>query len=135
MPNRYLNAIYTEGGRALPCLDCWGLTLIARVELFGLPMLTDFGGVTRLTPVSMQRACDTEIQRALEQCEPGPGVIAAAYRGRLLDHVGLLVEVDARLRILEINPGSGVSLTPLQKFSDKYSKVVFYRDRNLPIAP
>ncbi|HFH3169892.1 hypothetical protein R4K19_18745 [Pseudomonas aeruginosa] len=97
-------------------------------------MLTDFGGVTRLTPVSMQRACDTEIQRALEQCEPGPGVIAAAYRGRLLDHVGLLVEVDGRLRVLEINPGSGVSLTPLQKFSDKYSMVVFYRDRNLPIT-
>ncbi|EMG4342707.1 hypothetical protein ACIRTV_18220 [Pseudomonas aeruginosa] len=135
MPNRYLTAIYTEGGRALPCLDCWGLTLIARVELFGLPMLTDFGGVTRRTPVTMQRACDAEIHRALEQCEPGPGVIAAAYRGRLLDHVGLLVEVDVRLRVLEINPGSGVSLTPLQKFSDKYSKVVFYRDRNLPIAP
>ncbi|MFH0087842.1 hypothetical protein ACG3RS_21300, partial [Pseudomonas aeruginosa] len=112
MPNRYLTAIYTEGGRALPCLDCWGLTLIARVELFGLPMLSDFGGVTRLTPVSMQRACEREIGRALEQCEPGAGVIAAAYRGRLLDHVGLLVEVDGRLRILEINPGSGVSLTP-----------------------
>ncbi|MDI2409501.1 hypothetical protein [Pseudomonas aeruginosa] len=98
-------------------------------------MLNDFGGVTRLTPVSMQRACDTEIERALEQCEPGPGVIAAAYRGRLLDHVGLLVEVDGRLQVLEINPGSGMSLTPLKKFSDKYSKVVFYCDRNLPIAP
>ncbi|HGE2088530.1 TPA: hypothetical protein ACGJXC_006840, partial [Pseudomonas aeruginosa] len=59
----------------------------------------------------------------------------AAYRGRLLDHVGLLVEVDGRLQVLEINPGSGMSLTPLKKFSDKYSKVVFYCDRNLPIAP
>lgn len=67
----------------------------------------------------------------LRNASHSPGAIAAAFRGQACVHVGLVVDVDGRQRVLETNPGSGVSLTPLRTFTDQYSKVIFYRDRNL----
>ncbi|HCI2855697.1 TPA: hypothetical protein NOU12_001719 [Pseudomonas aeruginosa] len=131
MPNRYLSAIYEEGGRVLPRVDCWGLTIIARSELFGLPMLSDFGAVTRKSILDFQRSYRAEVERALEECQPFPGAIAAAFRGQACVHVGLVVDADGRQRVLETNPSSGVSITPLRTFTDQYTKVIFYRDRNL----
>lgn len=135
MFDRYLTATYVEGGRAWPHVDCWGLVILARCELFGLPRLSDFGAVTRHTPVDMQRAYRAEVDRALVECRPGPGVIAAAMRGAVCIHVGLVVEKEGRLRVLEINPRSTPSLPLLEDFEARYLRVIYYRDRDLSVAP
>ena len=131
MPSRYLTAIYQDGGRELPSVDCWGLTTIARSELYGLPGLSKFGEVTRLGIHAFQRSYRTEVGRALERCEPFPGAIAAAMKGDICAHVALVVLKDDRLQVLEINPGSGARIIRLQEFKDNYMTVVFYRDRDL----
>lgn len=130
MLNRYLSARYVDGGRELPCLDCWGMTILARHELFGLPMLSSFGEVHRQHTLEFQRAYRGEVSRALEECAPFPGAIAAVLRGAVCTHVGLVVMKDGRLQVLEINPASGARVVRLQEFKDSYMKVVFYRDRD-----
>lgn len=131
MPSRYLTAIYEDGGRELPSVDCWGLTIIARTELYGLPMLSTFGAVSRQGIHAFQRAYKAEVYRALERCEPFPGAIAAALKGDACTHVALVVLKDGRLQVLEINPESGVRIVRLQEFKDNHMTVVFYRDRDL----
>ena len=120
MPSRYLTATYKDGGRELPSVDCWGLTTIARSELYGLPGLSQFGEVTRHGIHAFQRSYRAEVGRALERCEPFPGAIAAAMKGDICAHVALVV-----------NPGSGARIVRLQEFKDNYMTVVFYRDRDL----
>lgn len=133
MFDRYLTATYVEGGRELPCLDCWGLVILARVELYGLPQLSNFGAVTRLTPVDMQRAYHAEVERALVESEPAPGAIAAAMRGALCVHVGLVVEKDGRLAVLDINPRCTPTIQRLADFEARYLRVIYYRDRDLSV--
>lgn len=133
MIERYLTATYEDGGRALPCIDCWGLTILARHEMFGLPMLSSFGEVRHSNPRAFQRAYHSQVQAALEECRPFPGAIAAALHGDLCVHVGLVVEREGRLQVLEINPGTQARIVRLQDFRDRdiFTKVIFYRDRIL----
>ncbi len=82
MLDRYLAAVYEDGGRELPRVDCWGLTRLARHELYGLPMLSSFGEVRHTSPRHFQRAYQRQVQAALEECEPFAGAIAAGMDGR-----------------------------------------------------
>jgi hypothetical protein len=127
---KYLSAIYEDGGRELPRLDCWGMTILARSELYGLPMLSSFGAVHRQNALGFQRAYRAEVERALEECQPFPGAIAAALGGDVCTHVGLVIMRDGKLQVLETNPASGARVVRLQEFKDSYMKVVFYRDRD-----
>lgn len=131
MLSKYLTATYEDGGRTWPRVDCWGLTIIARAELFSLPMLSHFGRVDRHSTVSFQRAYRTEVERALEEGAPVPGAIAAALRRGNLVHVGLVVQKDGRQQVLEINPGSQARIVRLSEFIERFDQVVFYRDRTL----
>lgn len=133
MINRYLTAIYEDGGRELPRIDCWGLTILARQELFGLPMLSSFGEVRHTNQRAFQRAYREQVAAALEECQPFPGAIAAAMHGDLCVHVGLVIEREGRLQVLEINPVSNARVTRLSEFRsrDIFTKVIFYRDRIL----
>lgn len=130
MIDRYLLARYEDGGRDWPLLDCWGLLRLARHELFGLPLLNSLGDVRRYSARNNQRFYRDQIAH-LVPCEPEPGAIAAAFRGELCVHVGLVVRREGRLQVLEINPVSHARTTRLGEFSGNYTKVIFYRDRIL----
>ncbi|MGU1732945.1 hypothetical protein ACSER9_29980, partial [Pseudomonas aeruginosa] len=67
MLDRYLAAVYEDGGRELPRVDCWGLTRLARHELYGMPMLSSFGEVRHTSPHHFQRAYQRQVQAALEE--------------------------------------------------------------------
>ncbi len=131
MLDRYLAAVYEDGGRELPRVDCWGLTRLARHELYGMPMLSSFGEVRHTSPRHFQRAYQRQVQVALEECEPFAGAIAAGMDGAVCVHVALVVAREGRLQVLEINPGSGARLVRLQDFLENFTRVIFYRDRIL----
>ncbi|MBF8720182.1 hypothetical protein [Pseudomonas guariconensis] len=131
MFQRYLAAIYEDCGRELPRVDCWGLTRLARHELYGMPLLESFGGVIRSSAMSFQRAYRRQVEAALEVCQPFPGAIAAAMDGDACVHIALVVSREGRLQVLEINPGSGARILRLQDFMENFSRVIFYRDRIL----
>lgn len=127
---KYLRAPYLDGGRTFDGLDCWGSLLLVRAEL-GCRPLPSLGGVTRHTVRTMGSRY-SEVSSGLEVCEPEPGAIAAVFRGALFVHVGVVVEIDGRLAVLETNPASGARWLRVPEFLSFYYKVIFYRDSNLP---
>lgn len=131
MFNRYLAAIYEDRGRELPRVDCWGLTRLARHELYGLPLLASFGGVIKTSAISFQRAYRRQVEAALEECQPFAGAIAAGMDGDSCVHVALVIAKEGRLQVLEINPDSAARIVRLQDFMENFSRVIFYRDRIL----
>lgn len=123
---KYLGMPYSEGGRSLEGGDCWYLVLAVRKEL-GLPELPDFGNVTKSTPVAMGREYK-KVSSGLVQTTPTIGAIAAVLRGAHLVHVGVVIEGDHGLSVLDTNPGCGVQVRALRSFIDSYYRVIFYRD-------
>lgn len=124
----YLQAHYVDCGRDLPGIDCWGLVLLVRREL-GLPDLPEFR-VSGKDARGFTRAY-REQRRRMEVCAPEVGAVAAAFRGSLCLHVAVVVEVEGRLAALEITE-TGARWLRLATFQEKYSKVVYYRDKHLP---
>ncbi|MCY1424513.1 hypothetical protein D9M71_402600 [compost metagenome] len=111
--------------------DCWGLTCAVREEVLQLPALPDFGLVSRLSLRESARA----YQRYAEHLPAGPpvhGAIAAVLSAHLCTHVGLVLEIDGRLGVLEINPGESPRWMPVLDFERLYYRVVYHRDRDLP---
>lgn len=129
MSDRYLGVPYVKYGRAMAGADCWGLVRMARHELFGLPLLPEFGAICPDDKPALTVACeDVRQQGGFLPCEPTPGAIATAWRGALCIHVGLIVEADGRLWVLETNEKGGPCLTPITKFEARYTRVIYYAD-------
>lgn len=121
---------YVDRGRTLEGMDCWGQLLWARAAM-GLPALPDIGPVSRAEPIEMQRQCG-KVSATLEEGPAAVGAVAAVFRGTLFVHVGVVVEIDGRLAVLETNEGSGPRWKSVPDFVDTYYKVIFYRDQSLP---
>ena len=127
--NRYLESRYARGGRDYPDLDCWGLTRLARTELFGRPMLPlcsnaqpgDFRAIT-------QACSEVSGVAELAPSQPQPGAIATAWCASLCIHVGLVVDADGRRWVLETDDPTGPCLTPLKRFESRYTRVIYYDD-------
>lgn len=124
--HEFLRVPYVDRGRTMEGLDCWGQLLLVRGQL-GMPSLPDIGPVTRAEPIAMQREYG-KVSSGLVECNPCVGAIAAVFRGTLFVHVGVVLEIDGRLAILETNEGSGPRWMRVQDFVDAYYKVIFYRE-------
>ncbi|KAE8545338.1 CHAP domain-containing protein [Marinobacter nauticus] len=132
--NDLLNVPYLANGRQPDGADCYGLTRLARVHLFGKPWMPEHGAVEgsdkrALTKAMLKESVNYRI------CEPRPGAIACCYRGRLCTHIAIVVEVDGRLMILETDEPStfmfeahGPRLVNLKHLERRFLKVVYYDD-------
>ena len=123
--DKYTLGQYVEGGRLWPLVDCYGLVLEVRRDL-GLPDWPEWSEM-RKADGGFARACDEMIQNSVTPCAPGHGVVVAAYRGSVQDHVGIVVEVNGALEVLEINPRRNVSFTPIRRFERRFVRVEYYR--------
>lgn len=126
---QFLVIPYERNARGPDSLDCWGLVRLARHHLFNKSLLDSFSCIESGDTASMTR----EVVRCAQKegfvaCEAKPGAIATAWRGRICPHVGIVVEIDGRLRILDTNINVGARLQSIQSFSANYTKVVFYDD-------
>lgn len=123
--SKYMSAPYKDGARGPLAFDCYGLVIAIRHEVFGLPLLPALGGVGRGRLRANTRAY-WEIKTSMEECAPEPGVIAAAFAGEYLEHVGVVVHLDGQLKVLDTNPG-GPRIRPVRDFESCYQRVVYYR--------
>ena len=130
MLRTFLSAPYRDGGRGPIAFDCWGLCIAVRHQLLGLPLLPSLGAVGKDRLRENTHAYHG-LKQGMETCPPEVGAIAAVFRGALCLHVGVVVEADGRLKILDTNPG-GPRLCTVREFEDDFPKVVYYRDRILP---
>ncbi|ULL07768.1 hypothetical protein JNO42_12375 [Pseudomonas putida] len=130
MIDKFMRAPYHEGARGPIAFDCWGLCIAVRHEVFGLPLLPSLGAVGK-NKVKANTEAYQDLRLGMEECSPAPGAIAAVFRGPLCLHVGVVVESEGRLKVLDTNPG-GACLRTTGEFEAAHPKVVYYRDRVLP---
>jgi len=124
-----MRAPYREGARGPMAFDCWGLVIDARHRLFGLPLLPSLGAVGK-NKLRENTAAYHDLRLGMEACDPEPGAIAAVLRGLLCLHVGVVVESEGRLKVLDTNPG-GACLRTTGQFEAAYPMVVYYRERRI----
>ena len=132
---RFLQTRYLRGGRGPVEYDCWGMVRDARASLFGgvlLPTLADAapGNLRAIT-----RAHGEVLAMHGFQVVPlRLGAIATAWMASLCVHVGLVVEADGRMLILETDEPTGPCLTSIHRFQARFARVLFYDDQDLPRA-
>ncbi|MFP5338158.1 MAG: hypothetical protein ACLGIW_06650 [Gammaproteobacteria bacterium] len=129
MLSKYLSATYEDGARGPDRYDCWGQVRAVRHELLGLPLLPSFGAVRNTMPAAFTRAYE-EQAALMEECQPEPGAIAAVFRGRIVIHVAVVIEVDGALAVLEIrNDRTSARWLRIPDFESRYLRVIYYRDK------
>lgn len=126
--NTYLSCRYEDGARGPERYDCWGLVREARHLHLGRRLLPSWGHVRHDNFKEFTRAYREEAA-FMEPCEPENGAIAVVIRGRECVHLGLIVEVGDRLKVLEINPSRGARCLPLSQWKRDHNNVIYYRDR------
>lgn len=125
MIERYLAMPYRDGGRTAGGVDCYGLVRMVRADMFGLPLLPLHGAVTVDDKRSMTRvACDESA--ALRACDPQPGAVATCWQRGLCLHVGIVVELDGRLGVLEAGRKRGTGWRAIRAFERDYQTVEYY---------
>jgi len=127
---RYKRWVYEDGARGPDRIDCWGLVREVRHDL-GYPWLPSFTECRHTDPRGFTRAYEQQAGY-MDAAPAAEGSIAAAFRGRICVHVGIVVSIDGRLMVLDINPGRGVGVEALADFEARYAEVLYYRDKNLP---
>ena len=130
MLKKYLSAPYRDGGRGPAAFDCWGLCIAVRHQLLGLPLLPSLGAVGK-DRIRENTHAYRELKKGMDECAPELGAIAAVFRGKACLHVGVVVEADGRLKVLDTNPG-GARIRTVPEFETDFPRVVFYRDRIFP---
>lgn len=128
---QYLACDYEDGARGPDRWDCWGLVRHVIHGHLGGRLLPSWGHVRNTMPRTFTRAYRVE-SAALEECKPEVGAIAAVFTGSLMTHVGVCIDVDGRLVVLEMNPKTGVRWRPVRDFEAPYAKVRYYRDKKTP---
>lgn len=135
MLEQYLFARYVDGGRGEAVrgvreFDCWGLSCAVRQEVLGLPPLPDAGVISRhrLRESAKSYLLYAEL---MPEGPPIPGALAAVMSGELCTHVGVVLELDGMLAVLEINPKSGCRWLRIADFERTYYRVKYHADRDL----
>lgn len=125
--DHYLQSRYVKGARGPDEFDCYGLVRAARTEIFKRGILPACDGVAPSDKRRLTQSCLDVIDTcSLAEVDRRPGAIATGWRGSLCVHVGLVVEVDSRLMVLETDEPTGPCLTPPRRFESRYSRVLYY---------
>ena len=125
--NKYLTCRYVDGGRTDSEMDCWQMVRTVRHRELGMKLLPSYGDLRNTDPRAFTKAYSTEAA-AMQQCEPEHGAIAAVLHGKVCIHVALVLEVDGRLYVLEINPTRGARFLTLAQWQRDHLHVTFHRD-------
>lgn len=128
MIEHYLSCRHEFGGRGPTAFDCWGLVRDVRANVFGWEWLPSYGAVEDGDKRQLTKACLAERVR-FQEVSPVPGAIATAWRGKLCVHVGVVINADGRLGVLETNPSTGPRWLSVADFERQYMKVIYYHDR------
>jgi len=127
--HKYLDLAYEDGARGPDNFDCWGLVRhVIHYELGGR-LMPSWGYVRNNMSKEFTKAYRAESE-SMEQCAPDVGAIAAVFRGSLMVHVGVVVKIDGRLAVLDINPKTRCRWRTISEFEAPYAKVIYYRDRS-----
>lgn len=124
---QYLAAQYVDGARGPTEYDCWGLVREVRHLHCGKSLLPSWGHVRNHNAREFTRAYEAESTN-LRKCNPEPGAIASAFKGRICHHVAVVVDTPEGLRVLEMTAGTGARILRISDFERQYLKVDYHND-------
>lgn len=122
--DKYRSVTWQKGGRVYPNLDCYGIVHEVRKDL-SLNEWPIFEGVTK-----DDNGLDKEAKllvKTVTRCEPIQGAVAACYVSSMITHVGIVVNINGLLHVVECNPRSNVTILPLSRFERRFSNVEYYQ--------
>lgn len=126
--NEMLASTYREGAAGNGEYDCRTMAQEVRARLFNKKRLLPCG--VKSEPENHEQAFESGLAH-FEEVEPREGAIAVTHHSNL--HVGTLLELDGRMRVLETSESSGPRLVRLEAFLAVYSlptrPVRFFDDR------
>lgn len=122
----YLTVPYIDGGRDMQGMDCWGLVRHVLHHQFGFPLLQSFGHVSADDKGHLTESFQQQV-KVFEPTNAKLATVAAGFRGQLLIHIGICIEVGSKLVVLETSKKHGVKLTELRQFNRMYSRTEFYQ--------
>lgn len=126
--NDYIGAPYIDGARGEGgAYDCWALAREVRHKIYGKRLLASWGHIRNTMPRAFTEAYH-EQAKELEECAPEVGALAMVFTGRLMLHVGVVVELEGRLAVLDISAKTGCRWQRVPEFEAPFAKVVYYRD-------
>lgn len=106
--------------------NCWDYVRYWLIKLFDVPeKAVPKYGIIPNDKKSMTKAYKL-VRSGFSESEPTNGAVACQYRGRLLDHVGLVYNH----MVYHVKDKSGVMVEPLAEFI-RGKKVVFYAYQRL----
>ena len=111
---------YLNGGRDPAIgLDCWGLCRIARVWLYGMPMLPEIAGRYELQLEQITEKCNEQVATMRKVELFTPRSLITVKRGSLCYHVALCLDDGM---ILETQRQTGVRLLSQRDFQRAHYK-------------
>lgn len=130
-----LKVPYVDHGRTLAGLDCYGQVFLARAYLLDRPLKGDF---SYCHPDDKQTMTDIFCQQLpifdpVMSPIPPAGAIGCCFKKDVnghdvLLHVGLAVEVEGQIKVLNTSRKSGAEIMPLRAFKRLSIDVRFYND-------
>ena len=124
MINGWLAIPYVAYGRGMEGSDCWGLVCIVREAVRGdiLPAFADIKGKRALT----HAAHDMIAQGWREVSKPKVGTLVAVWRGALCMHIGIVIEIDGRMAVIDSDEKRGVAWKWLTDYLRQHAKVTLH---------
>lgn len=126
MIDQWLRIPYQDYGRDWSGCDCWGLVRLVRQALRG-DMLPSYGAIYPGDKQALTHAAHAVMsQDYFNHADPALGTIATVWRGGLCLHVGIVIQADGRLAVLETGRHIGVRWLRLDDFVLTYGDVRWY---------
>lgn len=132
MITEYLRSIYRDGGRGeiengRRAYDCWGLVRAVRHEVFGLTLLPSYGAISADNKRELTRLTAKE-SAAFMVSEPAPAAIATVWRTGLCQHLGVCIELNGRLGVLDTGNGAdnGPRWCTVREFKRRHPQTRFF---------
>ena len=124
MINGWLAIPYVAYGRGLEGSDCWGLVCIVREAVRGdvLPAFADIQDKRALT----HAAHDMIAQGWREVSKPKVGTLVAVWRAALCMHIGIVIEIDGRMAVIDSDEKRGVAWKWLTDYLRQHAKVTLH---------
>ena len=124
MINDWLSIPYVAYGRGREGSDCWGLACIVREAVRGdrLPAFADIHDKRALT----HAAHDMIAQGWREVSKPKVGTLVAVWRGALCMHIGIVIEIDGQMAVIDSDEKRGVAWKWMTDYLRQHAKVTLH---------
>lgn len=114
--NDYRRCRYRDGGRGNGVFDCWGIVRSGLHHLFGYPLFASFGSVGATDKQGATASYNAIMGEFVTADRADEGVVMLAFHGQVLQHVGLCVKEDGRLKVMHAHIVSGVRFDSVANF-------------------